>query len=68
MKNKVAEMLGIMIKNKEAEEFFKNGWLALYNDLLDNPIRAMKAGENGEYINKVCAFALADWYESQTIA
>ncbi len=64
MKNKVAELFGIMIHNKEAEEFFKDGWNALYNDLMANPLKSVSDGEVDEksFLNTVCAMALLDWY------
>lgn len=65
MNNKVAEMIGLMIRNKEAEGFFVNGWNALYNDIMVDPIDAMKQGENNDPLNILCGMAVLDWYESQ---
>lgn len=64
MKNKVAEMFGVMIRNKKAADFFRHGWFSLYSDMMNDPIKAMKDGENDKLINKICAMALADWYAS----
>lgn len=63
MKNKVAELFGVMITNEGADTFFREGWLALYNDIMDDPIKAMREGEKGGFLNTVCTMALLDWYE-----
>lgn len=65
MKNKVAEMFGVMIKSERAERYFQNGWNALYNDLMADPIKAMKKGEENDFLNTLCAMALVGWYDKK---
>lgn len=63
MKNKVAEMLGVMVRDMDAQEFFKEGWNALYNDLMADPLARLVDGENDTAFNRICGMALLDWYE-----
>lgn len=61
MKNHVAEMFGIMIKNEAAEDFFCERWYALYTQMLADPIAAMKEGEEDGWLNFVCDMAIGNW-------
>jgi hypothetical protein len=68
MENKVAEMVGIMMKNKEAKAFFMEGWFSpMYFEIMSDPVEAMKQGEQHKLLNKLCGMALLDWYACQEV-
>lgn len=65
MKNKVAELIGVMVRFPKAQAFFQDGWLALYNDIMQDPLARLADGESDEAFNRICGMALLDWYESE---
>lgn len=65
MKNKCAEIIGLMIRSKEAENYFKDGWNALYEDIMKDPIKAMKESETNDLFNTVCGMGLYGWYSRE---
>lgn len=62
MKNATKDLLRLMVIDAECEEFIKNGWNTLYND-----INACIGKDNMDFhlsqLDEVSRYALLDWYE-----